>query len=87
MPISNLLTQAGVDDGRQRVLHAMMQFFQQKLLNPLGGFMLGGVDAGLRGKMCGIADVVHSAIEPFESRGGQRFIVQDISVDVGFARD
>jgi two-component sensor histidine kinase len=30
-----------------------------------------------------LTDVVHSAIEPFESRGGQRFIVQDLSVDVG----
>jgi two-component sensor histidine kinase len=30
-----------------------------------------------------LTDVIHSAIEPFESRGGQRFIVQDISVDVG----
>ena len=42
------------DDGRQRVLHAMMQFFQQKPLNPLGGFILGGIDAGLHEKMCGI---------------------------------
>jgi two-component sensor histidine kinase len=30
-----------------------------------------------------LTDVIRSAIEPFESRGGQRFIVQDISVDVG----
>jgi two-component sensor histidine kinase len=30
-----------------------------------------------------LTDVIHSAIEPFESRGGQRFIVQDFSVDVG----
>ena len=30
-----------------------------------------------------LTDVIHSAIEPFESRGGQRFIVQDISVNVG----
>ena len=30
-----------------------------------------------------LTDVIHSAIEPFESRGGQRFIVQDISIDVG----
>ncbi|HEY1541635.1 MAG TPA: sensor histidine kinase [Xanthobacteraceae bacterium] len=30
-----------------------------------------------------LSDVIHSAIEPFEGRGGQRFIVQDISVDVG----
>jgi two-component sensor histidine kinase len=30
-----------------------------------------------------LTDVIHSAIEPFESRGGQRFMVQDISVDVG----
>jgi two-component sensor histidine kinase len=30
-----------------------------------------------------LTDVIHAAIEPFESRGGQRFIVQDISVDVG----
>jgi two-component sensor histidine kinase len=30
-----------------------------------------------------LTDVIHSAIEPFESRGGQRFIVQDIPLDVG----
>jgi len=30
-----------------------------------------------------LIDVIHSAIEPFESRDGQRFIVQDISIDVG----
>jgi two-component sensor histidine kinase len=30
-----------------------------------------------------LTDVIHAAIEPFESRGGQRFIVQDISLDVG----
>jgi two-component sensor histidine kinase len=30
-----------------------------------------------------LTDVIHAAIEPFESRGGQRFIVQDVSVDVG----
>ncbi len=30
-----------------------------------------------------LTDVIHSAIEPFEGRGGRRFIVQDMSVDVG----
>ena len=29
-----------------------------------------------------LTDVIHAAIEPFESRAGQRFVVQDISVDV-----
>ena len=30
-----------------------------------------------------LTDVIQAAIEPFESRGGQRFIVQDTSADVG----
>jgi two-component sensor histidine kinase len=30
-----------------------------------------------------LRDVIHSAIEPFESRVGQRFTVQDMTVDVG----
>jgi two-component sensor histidine kinase len=30
-----------------------------------------------------LADVIHAAIEPFESRDGGRFIVQDITMDIG----
>ena len=30
-----------------------------------------------------LTDVIHAAIEPFDTRGGQRFIVQDSSIDVG----
>src|SRR5689334_9008134 len=42
-------------------------------------------DVLLQGQSAGakLTDVVHSAIEPFETRGGQRFIVQETSLDVG----
>ena len=41
-------------DGRERVLDAVMQFFQDKLLQFVGSFALLGVDARLRQQHLGI---------------------------------